>query len=437
MQMKILTLQIYSYQKWQDMAELHFADDTYQLSNLVYLPNYITQYFGQTGSQSVSINYPVDVFIESSEALWACIGDIAPAGASRRYWLDSLDIKHLSESEQNYRLLKYGAISPVGNLRIKEAVPPKKTLRYFDIEKVKDRQSDFLEYANQSGAMVGGATGAGGEAPKLLLKRHDKNIWIDNQQDGKDLDISYLVKYPRGRYSPIDCDILRAEFYYYQEAAALGFETIDIHNMRLEEGERYPSLWLPRFDIIKKAEKYERLALESVYSMLQKQGGTLDHETTIRQLLKRIIASNLVFDPQYFVLEWVKRDLLNIAFGNSDNHGRNIAFLRDEQKIWLAPIYDFAPMRADPEGIIRSMTWSRKGNPPQEFAGDYQFDLIAESLSDLVEPDLLLSELRDLAARLIDLKPRLAQRGVPQTILDFPAIGLDYLPDKLKKWGLV
>lgn len=435
--MKKLTLQIYLNQEWQDMAELHFEEKTYQLSNLVYLPDYITQYFGQAGSNAVSINYPVNIFIENQNALWTCISDITPAGASRRYWIETLDIKHLPEAEQNYRLLKYGAISPVGNLRIKEAVPQKAEYRYFDIEKVKDRQSDFLEYANQSGAIVGGATGAGGEAPKLLLKRHNNKVWIDNLQNGKDQDMGYLVKYPRGNYSAIDCDILRAEFHYYREAAALGFETIDIHHMHLEEGKRYPSLWLPRFDIVEKGGKYERLALESVYSMLQKQGGALDHEVTIRRLIKTISDSDLEFDSKHFVLEWVKRDLLNIAFGNSDNHGRNIAFLRDEKKIRLAPIYDFAPMRADPEGIIRTITWSRKGDTAQEFAGEYRFDAIAESLADLIEPDLLLSELQDLAIRLVGLKSRLAQRGVPQTILDFPAIGFDYLPEKLKRWGLV
>ena len=40
------------------------------------------------------------------------------------------------------------------------------------------------------------------------------------------------------------------------------------------------------------------------------------------------------FDKMAFVIEWVKRDILNIAFGNSDNHGRNTAFLRDDNNIW-------------------------------------------------------------------------------------------------------
>ncbi|VEI48271.1 Uncharacterized protein related to capsule biosynthesis enzymes [Actinobacillus equuli] len=59
-----------------------------------------------------------------------------------------------------------------------------------------------------------------------------------------------------------------------------------------------------------------------------KYGGNLDHEQTIRNLLNVISASQFSndFDNRHFVIEWVKRDLLNIAFGNSDNHGRNTAF---------------------------------------------------------------------------------------------------------------
>lgn len=68
----------------------------------------------------------------------------------------------------------------------------------------------------------------------------------------------------------MDCDILRAEYHYYQELASLGFNTIETTKMRLEESKRYPSLWLPRFDIVQRENKTERYAVESVYSMLKK-----------------------------------------------------------------------------------------------------------------------------------------------------------------------
>lgn len=40
-----------------------------------------------------------------------------------------------------------------------------------------------------------------------------------------------------------------------------------------------------------------------------------------------------------------------------------------------------------------------------------------------------MQELRRLAGSLVDLKSRLVQRNLPQSILDFPAIGFDYLPE--------
>ncbi|MEE6069066.1 type II toxin-antitoxin system HipA family toxin, partial [Avibacterium paragallinarum] len=69
--MEKLILQTYIDQEWRDMAELHFEKETYQLSNLVYFPDYITQYFGQEGSRAVSINYPVHIFIENRKTLWS------------------------------------------------------------------------------------------------------------------------------------------------------------------------------------------------------------------------------------------------------------------------------------------------------------------------------------------------------------------------------
>lgn len=292
-----------------------------------------------------------------------------PSGASRRYWLNYLDIADLTLDEQNFVLLKFGTIAPVGNLRVKESLPKRTAIAdtlKFTVDDVRNRAADFLDYAQHQGAAAGGATGAGGEAPKLLLRCDDEqNIWIDSYQDEpQNRDLHYLVKYPRGARLPIDCDILRAEYHYYHELAEMGFETIPTANMRLEEGHSYPSLWLPRFDIYFNELGQQRYAMESVYSILGKGAGvTLDHEQTIRALIDKITHSHMVleqgyqFDVRAFVIEWVRRDLLNILFGNSDNHGRNTAFLRGDGWIRLAPIYDFAPMKADPEGIARTTKW--------------------------------------------------------------------------------
>ena len=440
--MNTLTLQMFFQHQWQDVAELYFDEKTHELINFSYLTEFVVTHFGECGAKAISINYPVMPFNDHEITQFhAVLNDIVPGGASRRYWIDALGIKQDSEATQTYKLLKQATIAPIGNLRIKEAVPVREELlRHFHFEDAVNRQIDFLEYANQRGAMVGGATGAGGEAPKLLLRRAADQIWIDNQQAGNETGEYYLVKYPRGKRSTIDCDILRAEYHYYHELTKLGFSTIDTHKMLLVEGEHYPSLWLPRFDIIQDAQGNveKRYAVESIYSVLKKVGGELNHTETLTALIATIKQSGLEFQAiDQLVVEWVKRDFLNIVFGNSDNHGRNMAFLRDDNKIRLAPIYDFAPMRADPEVIIRTTRWSSSGNSPQELGGEYDFQQIAESLRHWVQPDDLLAELSTLASQVIDLGSRLAERGVPESILHHPAIGFQYLPQKLKKWGLI
>ncbi len=459
--------------KWLDIAIIEFDDDK-QITAFTYLDEHC-QHFLADNHHAVSINYPVDFFSYHADHNWfAFLDDMIPAGASRRYWLQRLDLSRLSVAEQNYQLLKRATIAPIGHLRIKEAISHIQqsniqqkrhhTPKLFDMADVINRDIDFLEYANEQGAIAGGATGAGGEAPKLVLRyaydksNNDKSnndklannkpepkdlnnakVWIDNQQLANNTDLYYLVKYPRGKRSERDCDILRAEFYYYHQLAEMGFNTIDTTQMKLIEGENYPSLWLPRFDVQTSKNGTKRYAMESVYSMLQKGAGAyLDHEESIRKLIEIIENSNMVregyqFDKQAFVIEWVQRDLLNMVFGNSDNHGRNTAFLRDDKRIWLAPIYDFAPMKADPEGIVRTMKWQS----PIESGGNYRFDLLVESLADLVEPTRLLNELQQTAQQVTTLKSDLADKGVPDSILNYPAIGFDYLTEKLQRWGLL
>jgi serine/threonine-protein kinase HipA len=222
----------------------------------------------------------------------------------------------------------------------------------------------------------------------------------------------------------------------------MGFNTISVADMKLEKGENYHSLWLPRFDIETQADgTTKRYGMESVYSMLKKPPATiLDHGETIRDLIVLITESNTVkeknlhFDVEAFIIEWVRRDLLNIAFGNSDNHGRNTSFYKDEKGIRLTPIYDFAPMKADPEGIPRTTKWAA---PALELGGKFNFVEIAYSLSDLIDPELLINELRTTADQLVGLKQRLIGRGVPDKIVNMPVFGFDFLDEKLELWGLL
>ncbi|WP_130804975.1 type II toxin-antitoxin system HipA family toxin [Acinetobacter ihumii] len=443
--MEKLTIQALIQFKWLDIAHLTLLESEKGSSStctLEYELEYALQHIDLRDEHACSLILPIQLMIQHEAKHWfGFLEDIVPSGAARRYWVNYLHIQQLSIQQQDTILLKKGTIAPVGNLRIKESIPVQaehSTLqqRRFSIIDVVNRNADFLEYAQQMGAISGGATGAGGEAPKLLIRlSHQNEVWIDTYQQRFDQpDQHYLVKFPRNNRSEIDCNILRAEYYYYQTLAELGFATIDHENMKLLEGEYYPSLWLPRFDTYWDGQQWQRAGLESVYSILNKPAGShLNHFEVIDQLCRLLSKIEPNFNQQQFICEWLQRDLLNIIFGNSDNHGRNTSFIKYNGKIELAPIYDFAPMKADPEGIIRSTSW---GSPYEE-GGEYRWPEITQKLAKYCDPEVSFNALKQLGFKLIHLKQRLIQHGVPQQIIEMPVIGFDYIEDKLKRWQLL
>ncbi|WP_417498499.1 type II toxin-antitoxin system HipA family toxin [Larsenimonas suaedae] len=448
--MMLLTLQIFHHDQWHDAATLTLSEPEKgrrSTATLGYDQGYAVAWMEQDNEHACSINYPVRLMEQFHACPWfAFIDDIMPAGASRRYWIAQLGIDHLSTGAQDAELLRHGTIAPVGNLRIKEAVPTRPetgqlTRLRFPVRDVVERHTDFLEYAQQMGAASGGATGAGGEAPKLILRCTDNDeAWIDTWQDDPLCkDHHYLVKFPRNRRTAIDCDILRAEYHFYQELAALGMNTIETRTMRLEEGSQYPSLWLPRFDVAFQSGRRTLFGLESLYSVMKKGPGAALNmfdviETVIERLGQqyRVTEAGADFEATPVVIELVKRDLLNVVFGNSDNHGRNTALIKRPDGMALAPIYDFAPMKADPEGVIRTTRWGA----PYEEGGQFDWQAIARALSHHVPEDTMLDELRTLCRQLLGLEQRLATRGVPDSILKHPAIGLARLDQRLEQWGL-
>lgn len=447
----MLTIEIFHRGRWHEAATLTLPEPDKGLSGpaeLEYNQAYALDWMQRDGLEACSLTLPVELIQVYRTSRWfGFLGDIMPSGASRRYWVNKLEIGHLPGYLQDYRLLEQGTIAPIGNLRIRQSLPdlPEGSgmqQQRFQVNDVVERDTDFLAYAQEMGAASGGATGAGGEAPKLLVRcSSSQQIWIDTFQDDlTTTDDHFLVKFPRGRRTDDDCNILRTEFHYYHELAALGVSTINPAKMRLLEGSRYPSLWLPRFDVSFAGGKIERYGLESVYAILNKDAGAfLNHFDVLRSLIQilskqyQVVELAQPFDQAAFVIEWVKRDLLNVAFGNSDNHGRNTALLKTGKGISLAPVFDFAPMKLDPEGVVRTTKW---GSPWEE-GGVMNWQAISQELADLVEPELLLSELEDLAQKLIGLRERLAARGVPAQILDRPTLGLNHLNNKLKSWHLV
>lgn len=73
------------------------------------------------------------------------------------------------------------------------------------------------------------------------------------------------------------------------------------------------------------------------------------------ELLKAI--RNVVEEPLGETLEFIRRDVLNLAMRNTDNHARNTAVQTIDGVTRITPLFDFAPMYLDPEGITRSARW--------------------------------------------------------------------------------
>ena len=123
------------------------------------------------------------------------------------------------------------------------------------------------------------------------------------------------------------------------------------------------TLFVPRFDRIIENERVIRLGMHSLYALANIPGyGTSVCHDIYCQALARVAT-----DPARELREYIIRDVLNLALRNTDNHGRNSAILRNDGKITLSPIFDFAPMFLDPEGINRVSRWDdeRPGGQPE------------------------------------------------------------------------
>ena len=85
----------------------------------------------------------------------------------------------------------------------------------------------------------------------------------------------------------------------------------------------------------------------------------IDSATTVVRHHDVLIAlAGAVSNFESDLREYVRRDLLNIALGNRDNHGRNMAVLKDiDGSQGLAPLYDLGPSFLDARSIVRVIRW--------------------------------------------------------------------------------
>ena len=370
--MNNLTVQIFLDQQWHDAAEISFSaveQGHLESTRLDYLAPYVIEQLGQAqiAGAAMSCRYPVD-FTSYDEPHWpAFVLDLLPGGEGRRRWSERLNIANGLGAE--FELLRHAAANPAGNLRIKDAAlshfhqnqnlpdaegqwVSQEQHPGFSRDDIISKQEHFIEYAYNLGAAVSGATDVQGEAPKFLLVEDLASRWhaegaIADSQVKK----HWIVKFPRGK-TRVDVKILQNEAKYLEVARQFGLR---VGEPLQQQGN---ALFIPRFDRRQAKAKTERIAMESLYSIagVARFGEVSTHETLCGALMQSIVPQERLNTA----LEYIKRDLLNVVMGNTDNHGRNTAVLRARDGgTSLSPLFDFAPMYLDPEGIARVTRWHK------------------------------------------------------------------------------
>ncbi len=441
--MRNLTLQLHLHGRWHDAMQLTFdkpEDGLASPCSFGYQADYLIsqlEHLDCRTTQAVSATLPLGWDAHRSAQCPAFLLDITPAGAARRFLLQRLAVPAGETAQADLLLLERCTPAPIGHLRIKESVDAllDAPLIGFSREEVVSRDTRFLEYAYERGAAIGGATGAGGEAPKLLLAEDAQGLLHpDACLADEQVRRHWFVKFPRNKGNETDRDILRSEFCYYQALNRLGLDTVAGHGLALEEGGK-PSLWMARFDREVTSEGVRRLAVESIYSLagVTRPGSFMLHTDALAALVRAWDAAGQRAQIAPLLRDYLRRDLLNHVLGNNDNHGRNIAILRDENGLRLAPIYDLAPMVMDEEGITRTTKWSAD----IERAGEVDWLAACRALAVWADPQQLYEQLREDVQQLRALPDLLHDLGLPAQTMNHPRIPLKRLDSRLQAWGLL
>lgn len=437
-----LTLQLYSDGQWLDAMILKFPEPEKSLDGpcrFAYTQSYLIDHLEAIDSPfapSVSACVPLGWDARHKKKAPAFLHDIAPAGAAKKILIKQVGREKPEHLSDDLFLLGRSTPGPIGHLRIKESYErlDKRQTMGFSREDVIVRDNSFLEYAHEQGAAIGGATGAGGEAPKLLMAEGvDGLLYPDATLEDARVKQHWFIKFARNKALERDQIILRSEFHYYKALQALGIETVPVQGLALEEG-RKPSLWMQRFDRNVSAHCVERYAVESIYSLAQvtEPGSAMSHLEVVQLLAGLWARAGQQEQIEDLVVEYLRRDLINKILGNSDNHGRNTAIIRGADSFRLAPIYDLAPMVMDDEGITRTTKWPLD----IERAGEVDWRAACESLSAIANPDTVFERLRSNAEQLRALPDLLRAGGLPEMTMNHPQIALKNLDQRLREWGL-
>lgn len=327
---------------------------------------YLPEYVFSDAPQPVAIGLPIGIEPdrlvdgpmgpEPDRRPPAFLYDLVPQGKGRKYLLERL--KLADGDNMIMPLVMAGAFNPIGRLRFTSALdffldeaklnPDSATATGFDFNEVLNRSQDFLDHLSLHAMLASGTTGVQGVAPKFLLTSDLDGRWFaDMALPDERAHQHWLLKLPRGK-SESDRAVLRNEAGFLRLAEACGMRTLARPEMHNE------ILFVRRFDRQVIDGRVHRLHQESLASICDLRGfGIPKSQQSLLQGLRSAVS-----DPLAETIEFMKRDVLNMAMRNTDNHARNTAVQRlVDGTVQLTPVFDFAPMYLDSEVIVRGCHW--------------------------------------------------------------------------------
>ncbi|CAM2155915.1 serine/threonine-protein kinase HipA [Pararobbsia alpina] len=408
------TLQIFLGDRWVDAALIQFTGALCQW-------DYAVEYVVDHADAALSLIEPVDIQIRASSTMPAFLYDLVPQGSGRRFLLGELKLPDGPDAD--FPLICAGAFNPIGRIRIAEAVqyfethvarhPDAVGLPGLTIDDVVARSIEFKERMFLHGMLGTGTTGVQGAAPKYLLTQDRAGLLHGDAVLPDDEAVRHFIaKLPRGT-SAADVKVLRNEAAYMQVASRLGIRTHpDLPTLHGDV------LLVPRFDRSVSEGKVRRFHQESAASLLGLRGFDL------RPSLFEVVTAlrKVVTDPAGETLEFIKRDVLNLAMRNTDNHARNTAVQSIDGKVQLTPLFDFAPMYLDPELIPRALRWYRPDTGVELTNWADVLDMMNMSRDELVR---LASGLHEFAGQVERLPDTMEAQNVDHDIIEFLMPSID------------
>jgi serine/threonine-protein kinase HipA len=347
-------IEIFHEDRWREAALASFSDVVrhgFRANDCVF--EYELDYAFGDAPLPVSLAFPVDADRHVRHAWPAFLYDLVPQGNGRKFLLDRLQLPDAQASD--LPLLCAGAFNPIGRLRVREAV------HYFEqhverhgfaadgfaFDELLARAPDFHEAMMVHGMLAAGGTGVQGVAPKYLLTEGQDGKWYADAvlADGQ-ARRHFIVKRPRGP-SEADRKVLRNEAKYMDVARRFGIRSFDLPSLHGD------MLFIPRFDRRTQDGTVLRLHQESAASIAGLAGfGTQANQFDLLAAIRSVVDA-----PLEETIEFIRRDVLNLAMRNPDNHARNTAVQTVDGVTSITPLFDFAPMYLDPEGITRASRW--------------------------------------------------------------------------------